>query len=54
MELELTFTLTVTGTEHQEWQGFLETPQGVQPFCSLLELIGAMRQSIAKETEEKE
>ncbi len=38
--MENTFTLTITGTEHAEWQGILKTANGSgSEFQSVLELL---------------
>lgn len=48
--MEYTYTLTITGTEHGEWQGRLR-PEGEQEedFHSLLGLIRLMNQALDNE-----
>jgi 6-phosphogluconate dehydrogenase len=43
------FTLTITGTEHGEWQGVLRAGGKERPFRSVLELL----KEIQKEMEQK-
>lgn len=43
-----TFTLTVTGTEHGEWQGVLRTGTEERPFCSVLELLRAIESQMER------
>jgi hypothetical protein len=50
--MERTFTLTITGTEHHEWQGLL-TSEGTQTaFRSVLELLHLMNSAVTEITDE--
>lgn len=45
----LTFTITITGTENSEWQGTLVTPEGTPlPFRSVLELLKEMEDELSR------
>jgi hypothetical protein len=45
----LTFTITITGTENSEWQGTLVTPEGTPlPFRSVLEMLREMDDGISR------
>lgn len=44
--MDHTFTLTITGTEHGEWQGRLCTGDGEVSFQSLLELLREMNRTL--------
>ena len=45
--MERSMTITITGTEHGEWQGWTETRGGpAQPFQSVLELLSILKQTV--------
>lgn len=49
--MERTFTLTITGTEHGEWQGRLKNGYGSEEsFASLLELLKQINHELERET----
>lgn len=49
--MEKTFTLTITGTEHGEWQGHLNSKDGsVADFQSLLELLKEISTELERKT----
>ena len=44
---QLTFTVTITGTNACEWQGTVRTEDGAaQPFRSAMELLSAMNEAL--------
>ena len=48
--MESRFQLTITGTEHGEWQGILRTADGRETaFLSVLDLIRAIAGELEKE-----
>lgn len=48
--MEKEFTLTITGTQHGEWQGHLKNEGGQnEDFQSLMELIKIINKEVKKE-----